>query len=361
MGVISLNLLDISGIWLILFIVLIVIIYKIVNEIRNKRITKANNEKETRLREDVVLDSKIKLLFDSLGQPYNDFILDDEDIFYFVNNQYNYNAISFVIHKIMAHLKMPYTYFDIKIFVDDEENNINPGSYSNISGKPTIIIRLKKTYSYEQIIAVLCHECMHHFLFNKNIKIEPETENEILTDVATIYFGFYLYMNQGYQEKIQETTVLNTIKKETTKIGYIDIFQIDYVYSIVKELKRGICFEDIHKSEAERENEKASREFQKILKKECKILYEVISRNQEVVSIIIENKNADVMREDFELLQRNIINIENKTYMAKYIELNRTTENNNYITEKEYKRVKKDIYDFSTELALMTSVLGKYL
>lgn len=150
-------------------------------------------------------------------------------------------------------------------------------------------------------------------------------------------------------------------ENETTKIGYIDIFQIDYVYSIVKELKRGICFEDIHKSDVERENQKVRREFKKILKRECEILYEVISRNHEVVSIIIENKNADVMREDFELLQRNVVNIENKTYMEKYIELNRATEDNNYITEIEYKRLKKDIYDFSTELALMTSVLGKYL
>lgn len=340
-----------SSFALIIFIVLLVsvsIVYKSRKRLLN-------------LRKNIdLLDPKIKLLFDEVGQPYDEFILEDNDIFYFINNQFNYNAVCFMISKIMNHLKV-WCYFDVKIFVDDEKSNLNPGMYSNIFGKQTITIRLKKMYSYEQIIAILCHECVHHFLYNKNIKLLPELENELLTDIATIYLGFGKYIKEGYQEIVRMTTIENRQREIITKIGYIDIYQINYIYDVLKKLKQGIPFEYIHKSKIKRNRQKIYYEFKENLKKELEILNKVILRNSEVASIVIKNKNISIIKEDFESIQRNVINIENKIYTDRYDKLKYSIENTNSISKSEYQGLKCEISNLGLEVTEMINVLEKYI
>ena len=308
-----------------------------------------------------LFDPKIRLLYNKLGKPVNDFMLSKEEISYFVNHNYNFEAISFIVRKILFHLKMPFVLFNLRIYVDNEVLDNTAGTYSYVEGKPTITINLKSTYSYEQIIAILCHECMHHFLFSKSIKLDIENDNEILTDVATVYMGFYLYMRKGYKETVKEETLSDRKKILTTKIGYIDTFQIDYIYGIVQKLRNEIAFEDIHKSELEIQKERANKEYRELLKKECEILYEVIKRNQEIISIISDNKIDVFSERDFEIIQENILNVENEMYVLKYNRFKHIANGKNLIDETEYTKLKNDIDKLCAEITFMTSTVGKYI
>lgn len=64
--------------------------------------------------------------------------------------------------------------------------------------KGTINISDINTRTTSEVIAVLIHECMHHILFSKNIRINNTFENELLTDIACLYYGFGDYINSGY-------------------------------------------------------------------------------------------------------------------------------------------------------------------
>lgn len=71
----------------------------------------------------------------------------------------------------------------------------------NYYGYKNIIINLKKEYGYESIVYTIAHECMHHFLYEKGIIDKDENRNEILTDVAVIYFGFGEFLENGCSNK----------------------------------------------------------------------------------------------------------------------------------------------------------------
>ena len=50
----------------------------------------------------------------------------------------------------------------------------------------------------DEVIAVLIHECMHYYLRATALGFEDRMKKEILTDTATIYFGFFECINRGY-------------------------------------------------------------------------------------------------------------------------------------------------------------------
>jgi hypothetical protein len=106
-----------------------------------------------------------------------------------------------------------------------------------------IHITLKPEYSLYEIVAIVCHECTHHFLFSRNIRIEPEDENEKLTDIAAVYLGFGKYLSYGYKpterivgEKIEGG--VRTIQKEISHLGYIDLAQIKYLQKRTDKLRK---------------------------------------------------------------------------------------------------------------------------
>ena len=68
-------------------------------------------------------------------------------------------------------------------------------------GSKKISININEGYSVDNVIAVLIHECTHHFLFSKNIRLEDVDQNEYLTDLTTVYLGFGKYMYRGYKDR----------------------------------------------------------------------------------------------------------------------------------------------------------------
>jgi len=93
----------------------------------------------------------------------------------------------------------------------------------------------------DAVLATLAHEITHKYLHRKGIScgLGPafEYENEILTDIATIYIGLgKLYLN-GCQCSNTETKIVNpnstTTTTEKMRVGYLDQSRLAFVYRLI--------------------------------------------------------------------------------------------------------------------------------
>jgi hypothetical protein len=111
-------------------------------------------------------------------------------------------------------------------------------------------IQLTKKFRFQlkHILAILAHESMHNYLYNKGIKENDTAENEILTDVSAAYFGLGQLVLSGY-EPITWTSDHWSRGNEyghtthTYTIGYVPYQMIDYaIYrsAILREEKEFI-------------------------------------------------------------------------------------------------------------------------
>lgn len=95
--------------------------------------------------------------------------------------------------------------------------------------------------------ATLCHEICHKWLQHHGVRLPIERENEILTDIATVYVGLGKYMLNGCQgthvRKEAEIGAVKTIT-QTKTVGYLDRDQLAFVYAMVCAM-RHVPEEDI--------------------------------------------------------------------------------------------------------------------
>lgn len=102
--------------------------------------------------------------------------------------------------------------------------------------KHTIKIEINTYTTVDNLISVIAHECTHHFLLSKEIKIEPRRANEILTDLTAIYLGFGEYFYRGY--KAQRRLVFDGGYRtliDGDKLGYIAYGDIKYAMKYIKK------------------------------------------------------------------------------------------------------------------------------
>lgn len=90
----------------------------------------------------------------------------------------------------------------------------------------------------ETVIATLIHEITHYFLLSQDIKIKDRKENEILTDITTIYLGFGKLMFEGYKHYGKIVYINeNTRGIDKRKVGYICYGDIKYAMKLLKKYK----------------------------------------------------------------------------------------------------------------------------
>ncbi len=102
---------------------------------------------------------------------------------------------------------------------DNFENQI--GQYKTSFLNKTITLKISKELNPNNIISVLCHECVHYFMEVHNLNVGDINLNERQTDVLTNLLGFSKIMKEGYQKslKIKDDGYLRTTT--TTRVGYI--------------------------------------------------------------------------------------------------------------------------------------------
>ena len=111
------------------------------------------------------------------------------------------------------------------------------GLYDVDNKKVTLV---KDPYiTLDTLVAVLAHECTHHFLLSRHIELKGDIPNELLTDLTTIYLGFGKYLYEGYKDnrRVIYDGEFNVLV-DGNKAGYLAYGDIKYAIKYIKEINR---------------------------------------------------------------------------------------------------------------------------
>ena len=105
-------------------------------------------------------------------------------------------------------------------------------------------IQLTKKFRFklEHILAILAHESTHNYLYHQEVRELEESENEILTELATTYLGLGHLLIPGYKPIIWTSDQWNTLTESgytthTISIGYVPPETIRYAIVTSAELR----------------------------------------------------------------------------------------------------------------------------
>jgi len=93
----------------------------------------------------------------------------------------------------------------------------------------------------EAICATLCHEICHKWLQKNHLELPVERENEILTDIATIFLGLGKVMLNGSKTSAVKEKMTSEGTRTTTRtltVGYLDINQLAVVYELICRMRK---------------------------------------------------------------------------------------------------------------------------
>ncbi len=130
----------------------------------------------------------------------------------FQNTKNDEKILTSLAMDILNHCKLKPAALTVRIHQLDAPKNI-AGEYKIFKNNSVIEIYCQPSMNKKEILAILIHECMHFYLRCRGIQMQDTQQNEILTDVTTIYMGFYEYMKNGYG-----------------RAGYITRNSIEYIY-----------------------------------------------------------------------------------------------------------------------------------
>ena len=164
-----------------------------------------------------------------LGPAYRTLALTEEDREFMALHGYDEAAVRRLISRIMIHLGAPFTEF--RVVITDGTDSKSAGTYRYDPLCPTIGLQLRPYYSAEQIIAIVCHECTHHFLNVKKLKGASDRGNELLTDYAAVYTGMGPLLRTGYRNSAD----LYAKTEHPTQLGYISAEDIDEAMGLLRE------------------------------------------------------------------------------------------------------------------------------
>lgn len=286
---------------------------------------------------DTYLDQKIDLLQRRLkSPPFDTFVMPYTFQRHLVKHCLEKAPIGSLVTKLMQHLDLPQKNIDIVVTVDYLSSKFSSsgaaGQYiSAHRGRNEIRLHLLHDYSYHTIVAIACHEVTHHYLTQKGIRIQPDSENEKLTDVAAVYLGFGNYIYDGYtpdkmvydrKVKVYPFMIGYSQKTQTSKLGYLDIHQVSYVIKKTdrmrkqwkKHLEKQAELQNHTVREEHRTNDggkeaDGSTNIDRLTEMvaEADKLY---SANRNLVSRLMKEKTAGLSMEAFKMLQQNILTLE---------------------------------------------------
>lgn len=185
--------------------------------------------KGNELREAPELDEKLRYLYQGLGRlPYAPYEMSPFVKMRLQDIWTDETVIHELVLDIMKHLGMPADSVKVHVtFIPDELVQETVGNFEEGASHNEIWISIKRRYSLENILSIVCHECSHHVLYSHDLEFADPTENEILTDVAAMYFGFGAYMLEGYQPSTVKTSYLDENGKKMQKLTYIKVGYLD--------------------------------------------------------------------------------------------------------------------------------------
>lgn len=88
------------------------------------------------------------------------------------------------------------------------------------------------------VAATLCHEICHKWLQVHGISSCIKQDNEILTDITTVFLGFGKIMLNGCEGGITRFESDGSTRTENTKVGYLSRDQLAFVYRLVCTMRK---------------------------------------------------------------------------------------------------------------------------
>ena len=115
------------------------------------------------------------------------------------------------------------------------------GAYAGLynENKHTIKVEINTYTTVDNLVSIIAHECTHHLLLSREIKLEQRYANEIFTDLTAIYLGFGDYFYRGY--KAQRRLVFDGAYRtlvDGDKLGYIAYGDVKYAMKAIRKKVR---------------------------------------------------------------------------------------------------------------------------
>ena len=129
--------------------------------------------------------------------------------------------LTHLMMSILSYLGLP-GIVDLKInYLRDIDTQKEAGQYTRNIEKRAIELNVRSDYDFDNIIAILCHECTHYFMEWNNLNIEDREQNERNTDITANLIGFSEFMIKGYRtsQKTEDHYSYQTVRTSKT-IGY---------------------------------------------------------------------------------------------------------------------------------------------
>lgn len=90
------------------------------------------------------------------------------------------------------------------------------GQYTNAGGRGQIInVIIEENFGLREVLAIVGHETSHHLLTRLHVVWEDEQENELMTDLATCWFGFGHLLYRAYHPDARAHGKLGYLDHET--------------------------------------------------------------------------------------------------------------------------------------------------
>ncbi len=180
----------------------------------------------------------------------------------------------------------------------------------DFKGKEVFVEISDELISGESMLAVLSHEITHKYLDINNIScgrgVQYTYENEILTDIASIYLGMGKILLNGCEHKNISYEIGST-RTKTSRYGYLNKEQLAFVYSFICTM-RGLS--------AEKCEEGLSQDALQSVNK-CKSLY----RDYLDINLCQNNAEEKLIKDFYSNIddtQLELSNIENDISYLKY-------------------------------------------
>jgi len=218
--------------------------YKLINQdIKARNIKKGKHKrtnKNSKIKEHIrpFIDELFDLVHSKLQrETFRSFRLTDKMVQDAIADRFDAYSIYRIVIASLRYLGIPDDNFIVRLEVDNDSSFITndglAGQYINNQLHNEINIILKQSFTFIEIIAIICHECTHHYLRIRRLGCDDEEKNEALTDIAAIYLGFGHYISKGYKSRYKKTAD-GYIK---SKLGYINSKEIERIKQKINSLR----------------------------------------------------------------------------------------------------------------------------
>ncbi len=145
------------------------------------------------------------------------------------------SIIKEIIKSVCEYLKLNYNYINLKLKQYTARFNGCFGTFrANSEVGADILITYSSQFSIYRQTAIIVHELTHYFAYVNDINFE--IEEEICTDILSIFLGFYSIMHQGCAVETYVGDEMFGEKREMAA-GYLCGLELEYCKMMISAMQ----------------------------------------------------------------------------------------------------------------------------